>query len=219
MMITTNMLLYIIFQVIALVIAVVGHEIGHAYSAKWCGDDTAQNEGRLSLNPLKHIDLMGSIIIPLILIFFKSPFILGWAKPVPINIFKIFEKKGFNGLILVSFSGILFNILTTIFCFIILKILLNFGINIKMLNTFILIIASTNIFIGYINILPLPLFDGANILKYISLKYKIEPIYKLYTNLEQHRLIMFINLAILLLFGKYIVIPAIFLIQLLLSLI
>lgn len=68
-----------------LVFAVVIHECAHGIVAKWCGDDTADREGRITLNPIKHIDLWGTIIIPILLIVSNAGLMFGWAKPVPVN--------------------------------------------------------------------------------------------------------------------------------------
>src|SRR6516225_4985857 len=61
------------------------HEFGHAWTAWRCGDDTARLQGRVSLNPLVHIDLLGTVILPLVMIFTGTRFLVGWAKPVPVN--------------------------------------------------------------------------------------------------------------------------------------
>ena len=75
----------IILGLFAIFVSLSIHEFGHAYMAFRCGDDTAAREGRLTLNPLAHIDPMGSIVLPLILVFTNSPVLFGWAKPVPFN--------------------------------------------------------------------------------------------------------------------------------------
>jgi Zn-dependent protease len=68
-----------------LIFAVVVHECAHGVVAKWCGDDTAYREGRITLNPIKHIDLWGTIIIPILLAVTNAGILFGWAKPVPVN--------------------------------------------------------------------------------------------------------------------------------------
>ena len=74
-----------IFQIAILIMSVVIHEVSHGYAASFLGDQTARYQGRLTLNPLKHLDLFGSIIVPLLLYISKVGIILGWAKPVPYN--------------------------------------------------------------------------------------------------------------------------------------
>ncbi len=67
------------------VLTVVAHECAHGLMALWCGDPTARDRGRLTLNPLPHVDLVGSVLVPGLLFLFRSPFLFGWAKPVPVD--------------------------------------------------------------------------------------------------------------------------------------
>src|SRR6476661_8348763 len=71
--------------VVPLIIAITFHEASHGYVARLCGDDTAWRLGRVSFNPLKHIDLFGTILMPALLLLLRSPFLFGYAKPVPVN--------------------------------------------------------------------------------------------------------------------------------------
>jgi len=73
-------------KIIALIFAVVIHEFAHGYAAYLLGDPTAKRAHRLTLNPIAHLDLFGSVILPLVLVFAGSPVLLGWAKPVPFNL-------------------------------------------------------------------------------------------------------------------------------------
>jgi Zn-dependent protease len=67
------------------VLSVIVHETAHGLMALWCGDATARERGRLTLNPLPHVDLMGSLVLPALLFLFRAPFLFGWAKPVPVD--------------------------------------------------------------------------------------------------------------------------------------
>jgi len=89
--------------------AIILHECAHGLVAYWMGDDTAKNQGRLTLNPIKHIDPVGSIIIPGALFLLHSSFLFGWAKPVPVNFRNI--KNFRSGLILVAIAGPVTNII------------------------------------------------------------------------------------------------------------
>src|SRR3989338_10071713 len=80
------------FQIAILIFSVVIHEVSHGYAALALGDHTAEAEGRLTLNPLKHLDLFGSIILPL-LSYSMGGFIFGWAKPVPYNPYNLRNQK------------------------------------------------------------------------------------------------------------------------------
>ena len=75
--------------IIPVLIAVTIHEAAHGYTANLLGDDTAKKLGRVTLNPFKHVDRIGTIILPLLLILIKSPFIFGWAKPVPVKFHRL----------------------------------------------------------------------------------------------------------------------------------
>ena len=84
-----NTIQLIVIAIIPVLFAIILHEVSHGYVAHIFGDDTAKNAGRLTLNPIKHIDPFGTILLPLLLILLGSPFLFGYAKPVPVN---------FNGL-------------------------------------------------------------------------------------------------------------------------
>ena len=71
--------------VVPAILAITLHEAAHGFAARWFGDDTAARLGRVSLNPLKHIDLFGTILLPALLLLMRSPFLFGYAKPVPVN--------------------------------------------------------------------------------------------------------------------------------------
>lgn len=99
--------------------AVTLHEVGHGWAAKQLGDTTAQDMGRLSLNPLKHIDPVGTIIVPLAT-FFLSGFIFGWAKPVPVNWNKLRNTK--RDIALVALAGPAANLVMIVFWLLIAKL-------------------------------------------------------------------------------------------------
>ena len=105
---------------IAFIIAIVGHEIMHGLVAKYYGDLTATYEGRLSINPIKHIDPVGSIVFPLVLFAsqklagVENPLIFGWAKPVPVNVFTVVKNGGYIGAFNVSIAGVTYNLLVAI---------------------------------------------------------------------------------------------------------
>jgi len=88
---------------VPILIAITCHEVAHGYAAWRMGDPTAKLKGRLTLNPLRHIDLVGTIIVPLLLVLMKSPFLFGWAKPVPVN--PRYFADPVRGMMLVSLAG------------------------------------------------------------------------------------------------------------------
>ena len=153
----------LIFELIVLLFSVMIHELAHGFVAYSLGDPTAKYEGRLTLNPLKHLDIFGSIILPLLLFLAQSPVLFGWAKPVPINPYNFRDRK--FGEIKVSLAGPLSNfalalIFGLIFRFIPQEfILANPGISIAL--TF---IVSINLWLAIFNLIPIPPLDGSWIL-------------------------------------------------------
>ena len=106
-----------IFYIIVLIMSVVIHEVAHGYAALKYGDTTAKYAGRLTLNPLKHLDLYGSVIIPLLLVITNAPFLIGWAKPVPYNPNNFRPEDRRAGTFWVASAGILANLALAVFFF------------------------------------------------------------------------------------------------------
>lgn len=145
-----------IFILIVLFFSIVIHEIAHGSVALALGDDTAKVEGRLSLNPLVHIDPMGTIFLPLILLFLthgQGP-IFGWAKPVPINPLNFRDRK--NGIIKVSLAGPLTNFLIGLTFALFVRF---FHLKAQILEFFSLI-SIYNFAWSIFNLVPLPPLDG-----------------------------------------------------------
>lgn len=143
--------------VVAIVlISVVIHEVAHGYAALYFGDTTAYYQGRLTLNPLKHLDIFGSIILPLLLSF--SGVVFGWAKPVPYNPYNLHNRRIAEPL--VALAGPLSNIV----------IALAFGLLIRTvsLDSAMLFIAASivqiNIVLAVFNMMPIPPLDGSKVL-------------------------------------------------------
>lgn len=147
-----------IFSLIVLFFSIVLHEIAHGSVALHLGDPTAKYAGRLTLNPLKHIDLFGTILLPLVLIIIRSPFIVGWAQPVPVNPFNFRDQKW--GALKVAVAGPSTNFLLAAI----------FGLSIRFLPLpeallpLFSIIVLYNFGWGIFNLLPFPPFDGSHIL-------------------------------------------------------
>ena len=96
----------IVISLCVFIVSMTLHEVAHGYVAYKFGDDTAKREGRLTLNPLKHLDLMG-MLLPILLILSGFPFVIGWAKPVPVNFYRL--KPNRLGLFCVAIAGIVVN--------------------------------------------------------------------------------------------------------------
>lgn len=143
--------------------AITLHEAAHAYAAKKFGDSTAYMLGRMSLNPLKHIDLFGTILLPLLCIVFKFGFIFGWAKPVPINFDGLNNPK--RDMRWVALAGPLANLLMAIMWLIILRLAdMSEGFD---LQEPLKLMAQAGIYINLLlmllNLLPLPPLDGGRV--------------------------------------------------------
>lgn len=147
------------FYLFVLVFSIVLHELSHGYMARALGDKTAEWEGRLTLNPLKHIDPFGSVILPVIT-YLTAGITIGWAKPVPYNPYNLKNPKRDEGLI--AIAGPLSNIFIAI-VFSVLFHLGNTALNDTMLSFFGIIVV-TNIALAIFNCVPIPPLDGSKIL-------------------------------------------------------
>ena len=139
--------------------AVIIHEFSHALIAFKLGDSTAQRMGRLTLNPLAHIDPFGTILLPLMLILMNSPVLFGWAKPVPINFSNLKNPK--RDMMWVGFAGPLANLLMA-FC---VSFLLKTGLGAQ--ETWSALIHSCmviNVVLAVFNLIPIPPLDGSRVL-------------------------------------------------------
>lgn len=144
------------------IISITVHEFAHAFFAHKLGDDTAKNEGRYSLNPLNHIDLVGTIILP-IASFVSGFALIGWAKPVPIN--RNNFKNQLKDDALVSFAGPLSNFILAILFFAIFAILRNSnGFENDLVLSLLWYGVFFNVFLCLFNLIPIPPLDGSHIL-------------------------------------------------------
>ncbi|MDI9325380.1 MAG: site-2 protease family protein [Alphaproteobacteria bacterium] len=152
--------------VAVLMISVIVHEVAHGYVAYMFGDSTAKNAGRLTLNPIPHIDMVGTIIFPALSIFLSSNFFFGWAKPVPYNPYQL--RGGRIGEFCVVSAGIVTNGIIAL----ISAGLIYWGVVDGTNADFFKNVIYINIFLAVINIIPLPTLDGAKMLG-ILLPYRI----------------------------------------------
>lgn len=152
----------IVFGIVVLVISVILHEVAHGYMANWLGDPTARLQGRLTLNPVSHIDPIGSIALPLLLLLMQSPMLIGYAKPVPYNPYNL---RGRFGEGLVAFAGPATNIIIAL----VFSLLVRFGsaaMPIELMQAFIAI-AYVNLVLAFFNLIPIPPLDGSKVLSSI----------------------------------------------------
>jgi Zn-dependent protease len=161
----------ILVQVFVILFAITVHEAAHAWTANKMGDPTAAALGRASLNPLVHIDPIGTVLFPLILILFKMP-VFGWAKPVPYNPYNLRHAK--KGGLWISFAGPISNILTAGTAVLLFRFLRLFGARVtdlsalsrplEGLSVILLFTAIINISLAVFNLIPVPPLDGSGIL-------------------------------------------------------
>lgn len=150
-----------IFTFIILIFSIVIHEVAHGYVAYLFGDTTAKYQGRLTFNPIKHIDPFGSIILPLLMILLPGGLVLGWAKPVPVNPYNFKRRK--LGEFFTSFAGPFSNILLAIVFIILIRLSPVLGVG----DTFIQLsftIVLINSVLAFFNLIPIPPLDGYRII-------------------------------------------------------
>jgi len=162
-----NQLMYgIAVGAIPVLFAVTLHEVAHGWVASLRGDPTAEMLGRLSLNPLKHIDPVGTILVPGLMLLF-SPYLFGWAKPVPVSFNRLNHPK--SDMIFVALAGPLANLLMAILWVMVLKLTLVSGLKGGVAGDWLYAMAEIGIFIniilGAFNLLPIPPLDGGRVLR------------------------------------------------------
>jgi Zn-dependent protease len=169
-----NTLVEIAVLAIPIVLAVTLHEAAHGFVALYCGDDTAKRAGRLTLNPLKHVDPFGTIILPLLLILSHAGFLFGYAKPVPVDFGALGHPR--RDMLLVAAAGPLMNVLLAL-----LSTALIYGVASgaggvpNMVQNAMLLSVQLNIVLAIFNLLPLPPLDGSKVLAAFMPKAVMRP--------------------------------------------
>ena len=212
----------IAITIVVLIIAIVGHEIMHGFVAYKYGDNTAKEAGRLSINPIVHVDPIGTIIVPALLYISSAGFLFGWAKPVPVNIRTVIEKGGFTAAMAVALAGIFYNLILALLSSLVFvnyfpmelfnEILISnpeastLGVMHYLITKmvaqdpflyFIGMSLIVNLLLAVFNLLPIPAFDGAQFVTYLSFKLGFNKIAQTYIKLAPYG--MFIVLAIFML--------------------
>jgi len=163
-----------IFRLIILLFSVIIHEISHGFAALKLGDDTAEKMGRLTLNPLVHLDFFGSLILPLMLfISTGGSFVFGWAKPVPFNPLNL--RNPVRDSAILAFAGPLANLVLAL----IFGLLIRFGFYFPAFGglfnlSFLKMVVQINLILAIFNLMPIPPLDGSRILFYFFPSPKLE---------------------------------------------
>ena len=154
----------------SLVILLSFHEYGHAWMAYKCGDDTAKRQGRLSLNPVVHLDLIGTVLIPLVMIYLwmtgstMGRFLVGWAKPVPVDPRNLRHPKRDD--ILVSMAGPAMNVLLAVVLLVLAKVALMLGAGYP--GATLAQMAWLSLMLCFFNLLPIPPLDGSHVMRVLT---------------------------------------------------
>ena len=220
-------LLKIAASVLALLVAIIGHEIMHGWVAYKYGDMTAKNAGRLTINPISHIDPVGSILVPALMYFIPmlfgsdGGFLFGWAKPVPINTRTVVDSGGFNAAMQVSLAGITYNFIVAALAAAVLL-----GMSQPTMNDtlfyifaylFVMQLVIINVVLGVFNLLPIPQFDGAHFLMYLALKFNYNTVAEWFYKMERYGMIIVLIILITPIHKYVLLMPVQFVLQLLLT--
>jgi Zn-dependent protease len=148
--------------IVPLVVAIVFHEVAHGWVARWLGDPTAAEQRRLSFNPLRHVDPVGTVILPLSLAIAGAP-VFGWAKPVPVRGDRLREPR--TGMMLVALAGPAMNLLLATIGAIGLGLAVGMSSQPGFLADLFFSFVVVNVFLALFNLLPLPPFDGGHVVQ------------------------------------------------------
>ncbi len=152
----------IILQISILIMSVVIHEVSHGYAALMLGDPTAKFAGRLTLNPMRHLDPWGSVLIPFLLVISQAGILFGWAKPVPYNPYNLRNQK--YGPAIVGAAGPLSNLALALLAGIMMRAFFVTGVFEGLIIQILAIIIFINILLMVFNLLPIPPLDGSKLL-------------------------------------------------------
>ncbi len=187
----------LIATILALMVAIIGHEIMHGLMAYRYGDYTAKNAGRLSINPLVHVDPIGTILVPAILYLSGASFMFGWAKPVPIYVREVMRNGGYKGAINVSLAGIYYNFTLALIASTILRYV-NFEAVSSMFELFLVYFVFQtliyNVVLGIFNLYPIPPLDGSHALSYFASWNRWEGIVRFYNTIQRYGMVILILL-------------------------
>lgn len=190
-----------IFILVILIFSAIIHEVMHGVTAEWLGDKTARYAGRITLNPISHLDPVGSVLLPAVLLFTHSPIFFAWAKPVPYNPYNLRTDGLFRrwSEAIVAGAGPLSNIVIALVFGVIIR-LSAFGPDI---NSVLFLVVVMNVMLCTFNLFPIPPLDGSKVLMALLPHGLAYPYGKLRASLEMSPMIgMMIILLFVIAFGS-----------------
>ena len=156
-------------SLIALIIAAVGHEIMHGWVAYRYGDMTAKRLGRLSINPIRHIDPVGTLLVPAVLYATGAPFLFGWAKPVPVDMRTVIHNGGIKAAVSVDLAGVTYNFVLAALSAALLPAFSSID---TIIEAFLALVVMQsfliNLIFGVFNLWPIPPLDGSQALRHLA---------------------------------------------------
>lgn len=150
-----------IFTIVVLILSIIIHEVAHGYAAYALGDPTAKLAGRLTMNPLPHLDPIGSVFLPALLVLTNAGFLFGWAKPVPYNPYNLRNQRW--GEAWVGIAGVATNLLLAAIFALIARFA--YGAGDELFASLAAIVVFVNLFLGLFNLIPFPPLDGFTVLR------------------------------------------------------
>jgi len=189
--VTLSSILYFAMQFAIVFPAIILHEISHGYVAYLLGDQTAKRAGRLSLNPIKHVDLVGTIILPATMLLLSGGrYFFGWAKPVPINPWAFKNQR--EGMLLTGAAGPVTNIALAAISGLIVRVFMGpEAQDAGIVATILLFFCHANLVLAFFNLIPIPPLDGSRVVQY----FLPDTLRDAYHSIEQYGFMLLIGIT------------------------